>query len=137
MAASAASLARAPGSPKEFAAEGNAAQGVKLSWGGPDGGGVDHFVVAARSTGENFYRSRIAVGDNGKSRTFPTQDLGFSSGESFFVTVAAVDRQGHESLFAYPEFRCDSTGCAIPAGALNVTAPLPPPPSPNDDDEDN
>ncbi len=137
MAASAASLARAPGSPKEFTAEGDAAQGVKLSWGGPDGGGVDHFVVAARSTGENFYRSRIAVGDNGKSRTFSPQDLGFSSGESFFVTVAAVDRQGHESLFAYPEFRCDSTGCAIPAGALNVTAPLPPPPSPNDDDEDN
>jgi hypothetical protein len=27
-----------------------------------------------------------------------------------------VDEDGHESLFAFPEVRCDSTGCAVPTG---------------------
>jgi hypothetical protein len=36
--------------------------------------------------------------------------------------VSAQGDGGHESLFAYPEFRCDGSGCAIPAGALNITA---------------
>jgi len=46
------------------------------------------------------------------------------SGEqtTFFISVAAVGSGGHESLFAYPEFRCDGPACAVPAGALNVTA---------------
>jgi hypothetical protein len=36
--------------------------------------------------------------------------------------VAAVDAAGHESLFAYPEYRCDAGGCVVPAAALNITA---------------
>jgi hypothetical protein len=48
-------------------------------------------------------------------------ELGLAAGESFFISVAAVDAKGHESLFAYPEFRCDAVACAIPPGALDVT----------------
>jgi hypothetical protein len=36
--------------------------------------------------------------------------------------VAAVDAGGHESLFAYPEYRCDTVSCVVPSDALNVTA---------------
>ena len=49
-------------------------------------------------------------------------DLGLSDAPSFFVTVAAVDAQGHESLSAYPEYRCDTAGCLVQAGSLDVTA---------------
>ena len=42
---------------------------------------------------------------------------------SFFISVAALDNQGHESLFAYPEVRCDSAGCGAPASALSATRP--------------
>lgn len=41
-------------------------------------------------------------------------DLDLTPGESFFISVAAVDEAGHASLFAYPECRCDATGCAVP-----------------------
>src|SRR5207244_4467609 len=62
--------------------------------------------------------------------------LGLNHGDIFFVSVSAVDAQGHESLFAYPEVRCDSAGCAIPSYAYNVTAPLPPPAPAKDPAED-
>jgi hypothetical protein len=39
-------------------------------------------------------------------------------------------------LFAYPEVRCDSNSCVIPANTFNVTAPLPPLPAAKDDAED-
>src|SRR4029077_13757710 len=45
MASVAASLARAPGSPTNFTASGNSAQGVQVNFEDPDGGNVDHFVV--------------------------------------------------------------------------------------------
>jgi hypothetical protein len=48
-------------------------------------------------------------------------DLGIGGASAFFVSVAAVDAQGHESLFAYPEYRCDGTSCVVPPGALDVT----------------
>jgi hypothetical protein len=65
------------------------------------------------------------------------QTLGFNPGDSFYISVAAVDRNGHESLFAYPEVRCDANSCAIPSYAFDVTAPLPmPPPPPPDNDID-
>jgi hypothetical protein len=136
MAAVAASLARAPGSPQNFAADGNAAQGVKIKFDEPEGGHVDHFVVAARSVNENFYRQRITIFSDGEGRVISPHALGLNPGDSFFVSVSAVDKQGHESLFAYPEVRCDSTSCAIPPYAYNVTAPLPPPPPAKDDAED-
>jgi hypothetical protein len=65
------------------------------------------------------------------------QTLGLNSGDSFYISVAAVDSRGHESLFAYPEVRCDANSCAIPSYAFDVTAPLPlPPPPPPDKDAD-
>jgi len=136
MAAVAASLARAPGAPQEFNASGDAVQGVKLHFDGPDGRHVDHFVVAARSVNENFYRQRVVISDGG-GRISP-QALGLNPGDSFYISVASVDKQGHESLFAYPEVRCDSTSCVIPSYAYDVTAPLPlppPPPEPDADDD--
>jgi hypothetical protein len=133
MASVAASLARAPQTPGNFLAQGNAVDGVKISFDRPDGGKVDHFVVAARSVNENFYRQRLTVSHDEK---ISPQALGFNPGDSFFISVASVGKQGHESLFAYPEVRCDSTSCVIPSYAFNVNAPLPPPPPAKDDADD-
>ncbi|HEX8878829.1 MAG TPA: M28 family peptidase [Candidatus Acidoferrum sp.] len=113
MASVAASLARAPDSPQNFTATGNAIQGIKLNFNGPQSGDVDHFVVAARSVSENFYRQRIIVFE-GDGRLISPQALGLNPGDSFFVSVSTVDSAGHESLFAWPEVRCDSSACAIP-----------------------
>ena len=127
----AASLARAPGAPQNFNANGNAVKGVTLNFNAPQDGDVDHFVVAARSVNENFYRNRLTVSE-GDSQLISPQMLGLNPGDSFFVSVSTVDSQGHESLFSWPEVRCDSTSCAIPAYATNVTMPV----SDNNDDED-
>jgi hypothetical protein len=135
MASVAASLARAPLSPTEFNAPGNALTGVKIQFEAPEDSRVDHYVVAARSINENFYRQRVTIAHPGV-RISP-QTLGFNPGDAFYISVAAVDSKGHESLFAYPEVRCDSNACAIPTYAFDVTAPLPmPPPPPPDNDAD-
>ena len=131
IAASAASLARAPGSPQNFNAQGNAVQGIQIKFDDPAGGNVDHFVAAARSISENFYRRRITVTHDTK-RVITPQELGITGGDSFFVSVASVDKLGHESLFAYSEVRCDSTSCKIPAYASKFREPLPPPPPAKD-----
>jgi hypothetical protein len=136
MAAVAGSLARAPASPRGFKANGNALQGVKIKFDEPEGSHVDHFVVAARSVNENFYRQRVSISGSEAHPVISPQALGLTPGDSFFVSVAAVDKLGHESLFAYPEVRCDSSACAIPPYAYNVTAPLPPPPPAKDPAED-
>jgi Peptidase family M28 len=136
MASVAASLARAPSAPQKFNATGNSVQGVHIRFDGPDDS-VDHFVVAARSINENFYRQRVVLSDEGGERPISAQVLGFSAGDSFYISVASVDKKGHESLFAYPEVRCDSSSCVIPSYAFDVTAPLPmPPPPPPDHDVD-
>ena len=136
MASVAASLARAPGAPQKFNATGNSVQGVHVRFDGPDDG-VDHFVVAARSINENFYRQRVVLSDDGGERLISAQVLGFSPGDSFYISVTSVDKKGHESLFAYPEVRCDPSSCVIPRYAFDVTAPLPmPPPPPPDHDVD-
>src|SRR5215469_7373974 len=109
----AASLARAPGAPQNFNANGNAVKGVTLNFNGPQDGDVDHFVVAARSVSENFYRQRVTV-DEGDNNVISAQTLGLNPGDSFFVSVSTVDSKGHESLFAWPEVRCDSSSCVIP-----------------------
>jgi hypothetical protein len=121
MASVAASLARAPDAPQNFNATGNAMQGVTLNFQGPQDGDVDHFVVAARSVTENFYRQRVVVSE-GDDKVISPQALGLNPGDSFFVSVATVDSMGHESLFAWPEVRCDSSGCVIPAYATPATA---------------
>ena len=136
MAAVAASLARAPVSPRNFAASGNAVQGISVRFEEPEEGRAHHFVVAARSVNENFYRRRVTLSGHGEDQVISPQTLGLNPGESFYVSVSAVDARGHESLFAYPEVRCDSSSCAIPAYAYNVTAPLPPPAPAKDPAED-
>ena len=127
MAATAASLARAPlaptfpkdakGSPVPPTV--NAAGAVTLTWQSADR--VAHFVIAARATTENFYRRRVKVSGRATSRTVTPAELGLTAGQAFLISVAAVAK-GHESLFAYPEFRCEGSVCAVPANALNVTA---------------
>lgn len=118
MAATAASLARAPDAPQNFTATGNAVEGVQVNFDVPDNFDQDDsFVVAARPVTENFYHQRITMGKvaKGGSTLLTPQDLGLNPGDPFFISVATVDGKGHESLFAYPEFRCDSAGCAVPA----------------------
>jgi hypothetical protein len=136
MAAVGASLARAPESPRNFNATGSATQGISIKFDEGEQSRADHFVVAARSTSENFYRQRVVISHPSEDQVISPQTLGLNPGDTFYVSVAAVDRQGHESLFAYPEVRCDSSACAIPSYAYNVTAPLPPPPPAKDPAED-
>src|SRR6516162_175174 len=116
MASVAASLARATDAPQNFNTTGNAVQGIRLSFSGPQDGNVDNFVVAARFEDEHFDRQRITVSE-GDSRLISPQALGLNPGDSFFVSVSTVDSAGHESLFAWPEVRCDSGSCVIPSYA--------------------
>lgn len=95
MASVAASLARAPGAPLDFSATGNANDGVKVNFKPPQTGTVDHYVVAARSANENFYRNRITFKHADKNRLLTPQDLGLNPGDSFFISAAAVDKVGH------------------------------------------
>jgi hypothetical protein len=123
VAASAASLARAAPPPRTMVTSLLGANDVRLTWTAPaEGPAVDHYVVAARSTGENFYRTRVAVPASALAATVRiVEDLNLAASDAFYVSVAAVDAQGHESLFAYPEYRCTAAGCVVPAGSLNVT----------------
>jgi uncharacterized repeat protein (TIGR01451 family) len=93
---------------------------------------VDHYVISARTSAENFYRMRMVVsGDLTSATADVSQDLGIPPATTYYVSVAAVDAAGHESLYAYPEYRCDSTNtCSQPADALDVTATATPAPTP-------
>ena len=124
VAATAASLARASTAPDSMSARRISSDSIELTWSAPAAGpAVDHYVISARSTGENLYRSRFVVPGSERSATVSvTQDLRVARGASFYVSVAAVDADGHESLYAYPEYRCNSSGCIVPSGSLNVTA---------------
>lgn len=121
VAAVAASLARAPDAPGGIAASGNAAAPT-LTWTAPATGNVDHYVVAARSVTDNAYAARVRVGGGATSARPSPTDMGVGGASAYFVSVAAVDAKGHESLFAYPEYRCDSSGCIVQSGSLDVTA---------------
>ena len=117
----AASLARAPASPGSIGGSGNAGA-PSLTWVAPSTGAIDHYVVAARPVTENFYHARLSVDAAQTSLTTSPGALGVDASTAYFVSVAAVDAAGHESLFAYPEYRCDGSGCVVPAAALNITA---------------
>lgn len=124
IAASAASLARAATPPDSMSARRISSDSVSLTWTPPSTGPeVDHYVISARTVGENFYRSRVVVPATDLSARLSRSDLGLPSGTSYYVSVAAVDAAGHESLYAYPEYRCSNwSGCYVPSGSLNVTA---------------
>jgi Peptidase family M28/Divergent InlB B-repeat domain/Fibronectin type III domain len=131
--ASAASLARAPTPPLNMVATGTSPTTVGLTWSPPASGSpVDHYVISARTSAENFYRTRKVIsGDLTSATADVVQDLGIPPATAYYISIAAVDAANHESLYAYPEYRCDSTNtCSQPADALNVTATPTPTPSP-------
>jgi Peptidase family M28 len=112
-------LGRAP-NPPTFSAAGDAVSGVNLTFSAAPGDKVQKFIVAARPTTANFYTGRVRVH---KSGAFVTpQQLGIPAGQAFFISVSALSDGQHESLFAYPEYRCDASGCVVPASALDTTA---------------
>jgi acetylornithine deacetylase/succinyl-diaminopimelate desuccinylase-like protein len=111
----AASLARAPAAPKLAAATGSESGPWTLTFAPPTTGpAVDHYVVAARATTENFYRTRVVVPAGGTAASISADALGIAGVPSFYISIGAVDAAGHESLFAYPEYRCTATGCVVP-----------------------
>jgi hypothetical protein len=123
--ASAASLARAPTPPLDMVVTGTSSGTVQLTWSPPASGSpVHHYVISARSSSENLYRTRMVVQRNLTSATVDVfQGLGIPPSTAYYVSMAAVDAAGHESLYAYPEYRCDSRNtCSQPANALKVTA---------------
>ena len=122
--ATAASLSRAPTSPRNMTAQRLSSNSVKLTWAAPSSGpAVDHYVISARPITENFYHTRYTVAGTATSATARViEDLGILGGASYFVSIAAVDATGHESLYAYPEYRCTSGGCVVQTGSTNVTA---------------
>ena len=120
----AASLARAPAPPQSFSANTTSGGGVHVQWSAPvTGPAVDHYVVVARPVRENLYHAHVIVAGSQNSAELRTrEDLGIPAGEKFFVSVAAADAGGHESLAAYPEYRCELEKCSIPSGALKIKA---------------
>jgi hypothetical protein len=117
----AASLARSPDAPGAFSVSGNANEPM-LAWSLPTTGAVDHYVIAARPVTENFYHARVRVNGSATSASATPASLGVDATSPYFISVGAVDAQGHESLFAYPEYRCDTGQCVVPSAALNITA---------------
>ena len=123
--ASAASLARAPTPPLNMVATGTSLGTVQLTWSPPaSGSSVHHYVISARTSAENLYRTRTIIPGALTSATVDVfQDLGIPPATAYYVSIAAVDGAGHESLYAYPEYRCNSKNkCSQPADALKVTA---------------
>jgi len=121
--ATGASLARAPMAPLSATVSGSGSGPWTVGWMPPASGpAVDHYVIAARPSTENFYRTRVVVPASTTSRAVTAAELGVTGVSIFYISVAAVDAVGHESLFAYPEHRCTTTSCVVPSDALNVTA---------------
>jgi acetylornithine deacetylase/succinyl-diaminopimelate desuccinylase-like protein len=123
--ASISSLARASTPPRNMVATRVNSSTVKLTWTAPASGPpVDHYVISARTYQENFYRTRFFVpGASTSANARVVLDLGIPSGTPYYVSIAAVDAVGHESLYAYSEYRCNSSNtCSRPSDALNVTA---------------
>jgi len=95
---------------------------LTLSWREPETGFPAKYVIAARSITENFYRKRVTIDGDATGAVTSAADVGVAPGDSFFLSIAAVDAAGHESLFAFPEWRCDTHACAVPATALQFKA---------------
>jgi len=112
-------LARAPIAPKDFTANGSATADLTMTWSASPG--IDHFVLVARTIDEDLHSVRLRVPSTSNTLTLPSSVLGFEPGKAFYLSIAAVDAAGHESIYAYPEVRCDEAGCAVPEGATDVT----------------
>ncbi len=120
VAASAAALARAPVAPASFAASFTGDGRIRATWAAV--ARADHYVLAARPVGETYYRLRRVVPLGQTAVEVTALDFGILPSEPFFISVAAVDSAGHESLFAWPELRCEMNACVTPPGALDVKA---------------
>jgi hypothetical protein len=121
--ATGASLERAPMAPSAATVSGSGSGPWTVGWMAPASGpAVDHYVIAARPSTQNFYATRVTVPVGTMSRSVTAAELGLSGSGTFYISVAAVDAIGHESLFAYPEYRCDTSSCVVPSDALDVTA---------------
>jgi hypothetical protein len=121
IAASAAALARAPVAPSSFEVAVPAPGRIHASWSPVPG--AASYVLAVRPIGEPYYRLRLP----GKEAALDAavKDFGIVPEEPFFASVAAVDAAGHESLFAYPEIRCEKGACAAPPAAPDPKAVIP------------
>jgi acetylornithine deacetylase/succinyl-diaminopimelate desuccinylase-like protein len=115
----AASLARAPSPPRGLSAATTATGKRLLQW-IPSPSGADAYVVAIRKTTDHLYRLRLDVLPGATTFALDETALGLAAAP-YWVSVAAIDRDGHESLFAYPELRCDQGKCQAPADAADVT----------------
>ena len=93
--------------------------GVTVTFSASPNDKVEKFIIAARPTTANFHTGRVRVHGSGAFVT--PEQLGIPAGQAFFISVSALGKGQHESLFAYPEYRCDASGCVVPAGALNTT----------------
>src|SRR5215469_568818 len=78
MGAVAASLARAPASPRNFTASGNAVQGISVRFEESEESRAQRFVAAARSVSENFYRRRVTVSRDSEDQVISPQTLGLN-----------------------------------------------------------
>jgi acetylornithine deacetylase/succinyl-diaminopimelate desuccinylase-like protein len=115
-----ASLARAPVAPRGLVASSTGSGKQLLQW-IPSPGTADAYVVAVRSATEALYRLRLDALPGATTFALDESALGLST-TPYWVSVAAIDREGHESLFAYPELRCAKGKCQAPADASDVTA---------------
>jgi hypothetical protein len=62
---------------------------------------VDHYVISARTYQENIYRTRFFVPPAPTSANARVVlDLGIPGRTPYYVSIAAVDASGHESLYA-------------------------------------
>jgi hypothetical protein len=128
VAVAAATLARAPEAPALTGATRPSRDTLTLSWTPPSAPGPDvaSYVVRMRLSSETLYRPTVATATaDARSISIRQLDLGIPDQESFFVSVAAVDAEGHESPFASPEVRCTISECVIPPGSQDPKAVRP------------
>jgi hypothetical protein len=123
VAASAAALARAPVAPSSFVAAIPTPGHFHATWSPVEA--AASYVVAIRPIGEDYYRIRMPVPAKETAFDGALKDFGIVPEEPFFASVAAIDSAGHESLFAYPEIRCEKGTCAAPTGAADPKAVVP------------
>jgi hypothetical protein len=119
VASTAALLARAP-APPTWGTVGGSAKQIRLQW-TPAAAAASRIVVAARSAAENTYRVRRELARSATSLTVSATELGLDATQPFYLSIASMDDDGHESLFAYPEIRCTASNCAAPTDASEIT----------------
>jgi acetylornithine deacetylase/succinyl-diaminopimelate desuccinylase-like protein len=108
--AAAASLARAPAAPTRLSAGDRRVTFAPVA-------NRSHYVLEGRAAGQLAYTAH---------RIYPVaawfvEPARLGLGAPYWASIVAVDGQGHRSLPAYPEVRCDDAGCAIPSDALDPT----------------